>query len=193
MMRLITLVVFVALVNGYAGLCTRTPHFEVVTRDAAYSHAIVDIDQWSADNFAEEPDADLAYWRIRRFELDINADGHPEVFAWTPVLHGNAGGPYLVFTQNQRKHSFSYIGQIDGGHPELIRVLPSIRRGKPRVLTGRREGNSIRADVWQNDGGRFIAVSSEVLPDAARAGSKRFDELFGKTEKSNKSTGGDVQ
>jgi len=155
-------------------------HYHVWKLDEAYEQPITDIKQWAADNFSDGPNGEKDYWKPEMFQLDIDHDTIPEVFVTTPRLHGNGGGPHLVFRKHTQGHV--YIGQL-GGRQHTMRVLPLGSDGLPRIMTfWKNGGGSGTASVWKNDGKRFIRVSSEVIrsgDSGTEEGRKRFDELFG--------------
>ena len=158
-----------------------TEYYHVWKLDAAYDKPISDPEQWAADNFSDKPNAAKDDWKIERFELDIDHDGLPELFLTTPRLHGNGGGPHLVF---QKRGKFHFYGGQLSGRTNTIRGVPVDADGPPRIMTFWNDGGGRgTASVWKWDGKVFQRISSEVIWSGDRGteeGRRRFDELFGK-------------
>ncbi|MCK5806004.1 MAG: hypothetical protein KAI66_24445 [Lentisphaeria bacterium] len=145
--------------------------------DEVYDEPINDIAQWATDNFGDGPND---YWQVEMFDLDIDHDGIPETFVTCPSLHGNGGGPHLVF----RKHGdvYLYIGQL-GGRKATMRVLPLGTDGLPRIRTfWNNGGGSGTTGIFTNNGERFILLSSEEIrsgDSGTEEGRRRFETFFG--------------
>lgn len=156
-------------------------HCHVWKQEGVYHEPIADPDQWAADNFSDAPNAAKDDWKIERFELDIDEDGVPEVFLTTPRLHGNGGGPHLVF--RKRGQFYFYAGQLSGRR-NTMRTLAVDPDGYPRIMTFWNDGGGRgTASVWKWDGKGFQRISSEVIwsgDSGTEEGRRRFDELFGK-------------
>lgn len=155
--------------------------YDVWKSGVGWDKPISDVDQWAADNFSDAPDGETDYWKLQKFNLDIDHDGIPEVFVTSLRLHGNGGGPHLVF--QKRGQSYYYIGQLPG-RKHTMRVLPIGADGLPRVMTfsNSGEGSGV-ASVWKWDGKGFTRLSSEVIhsgDSGMEEGRRRFEELFGK-------------
>lgn len=156
-------------------------HYHIWKQGGVYHEPIADPDQWAADNFSDAPNAAKDDWRIERFELDIDYYGVPEVFLTTPRLHGNGGGPHLVF--QKRGKFYFYAGQLPGRR-NTMRTLSVDPDGHPRIMTFWNDGGGRgTASVWKWDGKVFQLISSEVIwsgDSGTEEGRQRFDELFGK-------------
>jgi hypothetical protein len=131
---------------------------------------------WVAECFmggekpCEGPDA------LRRFELDLDGDGTPEIFVACPAEMGNAGGPHYVF--RRRGQMAEFLGELFL-HPKAIRVLPGGAEGPPRLLRYVRKGpGEGTLDTLVYQGGQFRVIHSEVVSPLGKD-EQRLKELFG--------------
>lgn len=158
-------------------------YYHVMELDLQFDEPIADLDQWVADNFADEPNASVDFHKPERFELDLDHDGTPEVFLTSTRLHGTGGGPHLVF--QRRGDEFRYAGQLPGRR-HTIRVLPVGPDGHARVRTWWSGGAGYGiATLWKWDGRGFTQLSSEDIQagdSGTEEGNRRFEELFGELE-----------
>lgn len=155
-------------------------YFHVWKLGENYDEPIFDIDQWAAENFSDGPNGEPGYWKLERFDLDIDQDGIPEMFVTSPRLHGTGGGPHLIF--QKRGHAYYYSGQLPGRKPTM-RVLSPGEDGLPRIMTfWNNGGGSGTASVWTWDGRGFTQESTEEIrsgDSVTDEGRRRFEELFG--------------
>lgn len=161
--------------SGCTGPGAQSTH--VWKSGSSYSLVISDPLAWSADQFADSPNASIKEAQLESFEVDIDHDCIPELFVTSRHLLGQALGPYLGFRRSGSR--FYYIGCL-GMNRHSFRVLPLGPDKHPRVLVywragGGETGSGTLATV-SNDGRRFNTVHTEEI--SGEEANRRYEQAF---------------
>ncbi len=159
--------------TGNAPAKDSSAYHRVWKMDKSWSALVEDPVQWTADNLADKPNADISH--VKTKGLDIDHDRCEELLVWDQAMMGQAGGPVLVFRKHGEAHK--YIGEIGTLNAKVLPLGPD---GKLRVAVySRIRGRKGEILVFTNDGDRFVLLSKEPIDGDTEEGKRRYEEIFG--------------